>query len=103
MPANMNILFVSAECVPYAKTGGLGDVAGALPQFLKKMGHDIIVVMPMYSVIDRQLHHIETAVREMHVETGDGRISCSVMAASLHGGVKVYCLIMVRINTGLFH
>ena len=90
MPDNMNILFVSAECVPYAKSGGLGDVTGALPQFLKKKGHNIIVVMPMYSLIDRQLHDIVTAVREMHVEAGGEDIACSVQTASLPGDVKIY-------------
>lgn len=90
MHGNLNILFVSAECVPFAKSGGLGDVTGALPQFLKKKGHNIIIVMPMYSVIDRRLHNIETAVREMHVETGGEVVSCAVLTTSLPGGVQVY-------------
>lgn len=44
----MKILFVSAEVYPLAKVGELGDVAYALPKALKKIGHDVKVVMPKY-------------------------------------------------------
>ena len=45
----LNILFVSSEVVPFVKTGGLADVAGFLPQEIKKQGHDVRVVMPEYN------------------------------------------------------
>jgi len=48
----LNILFASSEVVPFAKTGGLADVAGALPKAIKELGHNIIVVMPRYYKID---------------------------------------------------
>jgi len=48
----LNILFVASEVVPFAKTGGLADVAGALPKAIKDLGHNIIVVMPRYYKID---------------------------------------------------
>ncbi|MBC8287059.1 MAG: glycogen synthase GlgA [Nitrospinae bacterium] len=44
----LKILLVSAEVYPFAKTGGLADVSGALPPALKKLGHDIRVIMPKY-------------------------------------------------------
>src|SRR4051812_42704178 len=44
----LKILFVASECVPFAKTGGLADVAGALPIALAARGHDVRVVMPRY-------------------------------------------------------
>ena len=44
----LNLLMVSSEAVPYAKTGGLADVAGALPLELAKLGHDIILLIPHY-------------------------------------------------------
>ena len=44
----MEIIHVSAECYPVAKAGGLGDVVGALPKYLNKLGHTARVIMPMY-------------------------------------------------------
>ena len=49
--AHQKVLFVSSEAIPFAKTGGLGDVAGALPYALKKLGADVRVVMPKYKCI----------------------------------------------------
>lgn len=47
----MRICFVASEVAPLAKTGGLADVAGVLPRHLHEQGHDIRVVMPLYSSI----------------------------------------------------
>ena len=46
----MNILLVASEVVPYAKTGGLADVAYALPKALARLGHRVRVVMPRYNL-----------------------------------------------------
>ncbi|MFY7922051.1 MAG: glycogen synthase [Gemmatimonas sp.] len=50
----MNVLFVAAEVAPYVKTGGLADVAGALPAALRRAGHDVRVVMPRYRTLREQ-------------------------------------------------
>lgn len=47
----MKILFVSPEVAPFAKTGGLADVAGSLPKALKALGHDIRLFMPRYKKV----------------------------------------------------
>ena len=53
MKKSLNILFAASEVVPFAKTGGLADVSGALPKALKELGHNVIVVMPRYYSIDK--------------------------------------------------
>jgi len=42
----MHIVFAASECVPFAKTGGLADVVGALPPVLVKMGHKVTTFLP---------------------------------------------------------
>ncbi|MCX8130017.1 MAG: glycogen synthase GlgA [Clostridia bacterium] len=54
----LKILFVSAEVAPFAKTGGLADVAGSLPQALAAMGNDVRVAMPRYKSIDCKMSYV---------------------------------------------
>lgn len=51
------VFFVSAEVSPYAKSGGLADVAGSLPKELLKMGYDISVIMPRYKEIECEMEY----------------------------------------------
>ncbi len=76
---NFKILYISSEVTPFAKTGGLADVSGALPKVLLKMGHDIRVMMPKYGTIFPEEYAIkpladfgEMAVRIGNVE----KIAC---------------------------
>ena len=50
----MKILFASPEAVPYAKTGGLADVSGALPMALAQMGHEVHLLLPKYRAVDEK-------------------------------------------------
>jgi starch synthase len=59
----LNILLAASEVVPYAKTGGLADVAGALPKALTRLGHNVRVIMPRY-----KLEKIETTGERMEGE-----------------------------------
>lgn len=68
----MKILYVSSEVAPFAKTGGLADVAGSLPGALSRMGHEIKVVMPGYSSIDRQKYPVEVVLPQMLVHFPEG-------------------------------
>jgi starch synthase len=57
----MKIAFVASEITPFAKTGGLADVAGALPPMLHQLGHEVRVFMPLYAGI-RQQSYVLTPV-----------------------------------------
>ncbi len=60
----MKILMVTSEAVPFAKTGGLADAVSALSLNLKKLGHDVRIVMPRYYKIDRsKLKPIDAAIK----------------------------------------
>ncbi|MCW5835575.1 MAG: glycogen/starch synthase, partial [Labilithrix sp.] len=88
----MNVLFVSSEVAPFAKTGGLGDVAAALPRALAARGHDVRIVMPMYARVKAPDRTFETVIGEAVLVLGGTRIVFSVHTADLPGvpgGAKV--------------
>ncbi len=90
----MNILFVSAEVAPFAKVGGLADVAGSLPKYIKKLGHDIKVVMPLYGCIDKGKYNIEFIdFPELKVQMGGSDIFFGVAKGYLpNSDTEIYFL-----------
>lgn len=63
----MRVAVLSAEAVPYSKTGGLGDVAGALPKALKQIGVDSMLITPLYSQTKGE-HLWQIAMDDLRVE-----------------------------------
>lgn len=63
----MKILVVSSEAVPFAKTGGLADVAGALPRALHTLGHDVRVIVPRYRSVSIEKFLLRPLLDEMIV------------------------------------
>ncbi len=63
MAKPLNILFVSSEVDPFAKTGGLADVSGALPQTIKELEHEIRVIMPRYGSINERKSRLHQMIR----------------------------------------
>ena len=74
----MKILFTSSECVPFIKTGGLADVVGALAPVLAKKGHDVRVVLPLYTAIDSKWQQQMEFQLHFEVQLGWRRQYCGV-------------------------
>lgn len=100
----MNIVMIASECVPFAKTGGLADVVGALPQALKGLGHEVIVIMPKYASIDVEKHDIQPFLSPVGVWMGNGEEWCAVHSTRM-GGVPVYFIESDKYfgRDGLYH
>ncbi|MGO8996168.1 MAG: glycogen synthase GlgA [Polyangiaceae bacterium] len=90
-PPARSVLFVSSECAPFVKAGGLGDVVGALPVALRALGIDARVVMPRYDVIP--LEHLVRHEAPLGVPLGAGEAWAGVAEAVIPGSdVPVYFL-----------
>jgi len=87
---HLKVLFVAAEAVPYAKVGGLADVAGALPKALARMGHDVRVVLPRYSSIDETRFKLSASRDALAVTYRGQRTRAGLREASGAEGIPVY-------------
>jgi starch synthase len=63
MSKPINILFVSSEVDPFAKTGGLADVSSTLPKAIKELGHEIRIIMPRYRFISERKFRLHDIIR----------------------------------------
>ncbi|MFN2151915.1 MAG: glycogen synthase GlgA [Anaerolineales bacterium] len=105
MSTSLKIAFIASECVPFAKTGGLADVAGALPGALQKLGHKVIIIMPLYRSIDRSKFDIQPILSPMGVWMGENEEWCAVHGTSNPDGVPVYFIEFANYfdRDGLYH
>ena len=63
----LKIYYLAAEVVPFAKTGGLADVAGTLPKVLHDLGHELCEVLPYYGLVDRAEFGLQRVIEELEV------------------------------------
>ena len=79
----MKILFIASEVDPFAKTGGLADVAAALPKALRSLGHDVRIVLPLYRQVNRQKFGLKATSITVSVRVGPDTLSGAVWETAL--------------------
>ncbi len=89
----MNILFATTEATPFAKTGGLGDVCGALPRELSLLGHNPVVILPAFPQARNAGVPIEPTGVSVRVPIGQKHVDGHFLRSTLPGSdVPVYLL-----------
>lgn len=69
----LRILLLSSEVAPFAKTGGLADVAGALPKALQALGHDVRVILPKYVSVKDRHYNLRNVSQLKGIEVSQGK------------------------------
>ncbi|MBN2209292.1 MAG: glycogen synthase GlgA [Candidatus Coatesbacteria bacterium] len=87
---NLKIALISSEVFPFAKTGGLADVAGALPKYLARREQDVIVVMPKYRTIDEKSFGLTDTGLEITVKMVKETSQHRLFVSEHIPGVKTY-------------
>ena len=85
MSRKIKILFAASEAVPFVKTGGLGDVAGSLPQALKAAGAECSVIMPKYAAIPEKYQEQMQHVADFYVPLAWRSVYCGIEKLTYHG------------------
>lgn len=80
----LNVLFVASEAYPFAKTGGMGDVVGALPRAFTK-DVDARVIMPLYSTIPKKLRETFKSLGHLYVQMNDKFDYCGIFTCDYEG------------------
>jgi len=86
----LRVLFCASEAVPFAKTGGLADVAGALPPALADLGHDVRLALPKYSAIEAAKIASRPVGKPFDVRLGDESFPVSIEVSDALPGVSTY-------------
>ena len=92
MVDKLKVLFLSSEVVQFAKTGGLADVAGALPGALRQLGVDVRLVLPYYRLVREGNFQIRPVLKGLKIPLGSEKLTASVLEAQTADGVPVYLI-----------
>jgi starch synthase len=92
VPGPLRILVIASEVAPFAKTGGLADVTGALPGALAALGHDVRILLPKYRGVEAHLTETGLVVRGLQVPLRDRTAEGALIEGRAPSGVPVYLL-----------
>ena len=81
----MKLFFAASEVAPFIKTGGLADVAGSLPNALAKLGHDVRVILPLYSAIPAMWRRQMTFLKSFHFPLSWRNAYCGLFSLAYQG------------------
>jgi starch synthase len=93
MQRKIKIMYISSEIAPFAKTGGLADVAASLPKAIKNLNHDIRLFTPKYTSINERKYTLREVIRlkDIEIHLGNKKVKASVKSAFLPDSkVQVY-------------
>ena len=89
----MHICFATSEAVPFAKTGGLADVCGALPCEIARLGHSATLVMPAYRGTTHRGQAVQSTEFELQVPVGNKLVTAEILSSKLPDSeVTVYLI-----------
>ena len=86
----MKVLFASSEVLPFAMSGGLADVAGALPKALRRRFIGCRVVMPLYNSISAEMREKMIFIKSITVSVAWRRQYCGIFEAHLDGMIYYF-------------
>jgi starch synthase len=92
MVKKLKVLFLSPEVVPFAKTGGLADVAGALPAALKRLGADVRLALPYYRIVREGNFETRPLLEDLAVPLGKEKLTADVLETKTAADVPVYLI-----------
>ena len=92
MVDKLKVLFLSSEVVPFAKTGGLADVAGALPGALRQLGVDVRLVLPYYRLVREGDFQGPLSRISNEIPLGSEKLTANVLEVQTEDGVLVYLI-----------
>lgn len=90
--AKLRILYLASEMMPFVKTGGLADVAGALPKELKRLGHEVCVLLPKYEAVAKGKWRTRVVFKSFPIKLGGVVYRVGVERCYAIPGVEIYLI-----------